>query len=267
MINKIRFSRFGSLRKMMILPLLGVVIVLFAFRSQVATIVGIETVNKQVPVIEHCDPGQLRSIVKTRLDLKPVVNPPATLNRVYRVVLDAGHGGQDGGAQAEDGTLEKEVALELVKTILEENTNSNIRLILTRGTDEYQHPATKTELSKKNNADLFVSMHASSDKNRDTRGIELFVPTRDTLPHYKASYDFANIIANKLMGVHDNVQIKQRKVGIWVVNASACPAVLIEAGYLSNKDDLQKLKDKNYQRTLARAILKGIEAYLAGLNC
>lgn len=267
MIKNIGFSRFHYLRKLMMLPILGLVILLFAFRTQVATIVGIEPVNKPAPAVEPCDPGQLRSIVKTRLVLKPVVNTVVGLNRVYRVMLDAGHGGHDGGASAEDGTLEKEVALELVKTILEENTNKNIRLILTRGTDEYQHPVAKSELSKKNNADLFVSLHAASDENRDARGIELFVPTSDTLPHYKASYNFANMIANKLMGVHGNVQIKQRKVGIWVVNASACPAVLIEAGYLSNKDDLQKLKDKNYQRKLARAILKGIEAYLAKLDC
>ncbi|HEX6914108.1 MAG TPA: N-acetylmuramoyl-L-alanine amidase, partial [Chitinophagaceae bacterium] len=168
----------------------------------------------------------------------------------------------DGGAQAQDGTRESDIALQLAKLMLEENANSSIRLILTRAVDEYQHPVTKSELATKNNADLFVSLHAAADPDRNSSGIEIFVPSWDTLRHYTASYNFGNTIANKLSSIPAKVSIRQRKTGIWVINASTCPAVLIEAGYLTNPSDLQHLKNNAYMRNLARNILSGIESYL-----
>ena len=104
-------------------------------------------------------------------------------------------------------------------------------------------------------------------KGNDAKGIELFIPTKDTMRHYQSSYTFANKLANTLNTVHTNVAIKKRDVGIWVLNSINRPAVLIETGYLTNENDLIKLKSKEYKIKLARAILKGIEMYIANPGC
>ena len=269
MMTKSGITKYPYLRRLSILPLAAIVVMLFAFRKQVVMIRWVDPVN-EATVTERPD-ADTPSVVVTDIlknEEKVTADQPAELERVYKVMLDAGHGGHDGGAEGIDGTKESEVALEMVKTILEENTNSKIKILLTRATDEYQHPTVKADLTKKNHADLLVSIHAASSENKKDNGIELYIPTRDTLKNWKASYLFANTMANAIRTYDEatKIQIKQRQVGIWIINSAECPAVLVETGFLTNEADLKKLKDRNYQRRLARTILKGIEMYLKRLD-
>jgi len=271
MMTKFNFTKYPHLRRLLILPLFAIVLVLFAFRKQIVHIS-----HSNVPRIENVvlsNTANDKQTVTATNPAEPVITgvtlekADVKLSKVYSVMLDAGHGGHDGGAQAMDGTKESDIALEFVKTILEENTNENIKLILTRATDVYQHPVMKADLTKANNADVLVSIHAATSENTNDNGIEMYIPA-DSLRHYKASYMLANTLANTIKANDSKVklQIKQRQVGIWIIKTADRPAVLIETGFLSNAADLKKLKDKNYQRQLAKAILNGIAMYLESME-
>lgn len=271
MITKFNPAKHPYLRRLLILPLLGIIIMLFAFRKEVAGLVKADSPRVENVVLTNASEATEEAIASDQPAKTEITNVrlEKELSRVYNVMLDAGHGGHDVGAEANDGTKESEISLEIVNTLLEENKNEKVKLILTRAADIYQHPTVKVDLTKKNNADVLVSIHAASSANKNQNGIELFIPTKDTLKHYKESYLFANLLANTITSGElqkAKVQIKKRQVGIWVINAADRPAVLIEAGFLSNAADLKKMKDKNYQRQFARAILKGIEMYLQRLD-
>ncbi len=266
MMTKFNITKYPYLRRLLVLPLLCLVILLFAFRKQVATIVGVEPADKVLPLLTASIPPR-DWIYSPDIAVKKQVTAAARLNRVFNVMIDAGHGGFDAGAIGNDGTKESDLVLELAKVIAEQNTNENLRISFTRTTDIYQHPVKKMEILKDTDADVFVSIHAAASPDKKLSGIDIFIPTWDTLSHYKASYLLANTIANTMSVLGPKVQIRNRQVGIWVVNKADRPAVLIETGFISNHADLMKLKDKSYQVELAKAILKGIELYLKELGC
>lgn len=271
MMNKFEVAKHPYLRRVVIVPLLFIVILLFSFRRNVSGLINIKPTNEAVKINTEKIPGNasdapVLSTVTKPFELSKAGNINVELSREFIVMLDAGHGGYDEGATATDGTKESDISLELVKTIVEENNNENIKLVLTRESDIYQSPIVKVELTKQSKADVLVSMHVETSTNKDEKGIDLYIPGQDTLSNYKTSYQLANVLANTFSDNQLTVRIKKRQVGIWIINKAERPAVLIEAGFLSNKEDLKKVKNKNYQRKLARVILNGIERYLAELD-
>ena len=145
MLTKTNNPRLSYARRVVVLPLLVVTVMLFAFRKKEAT------------------------------------NTLAPLNKVYTVVINAGHGGKDFGATAEDGTKEKDLALLMLKTIKQANTNDKIKLLFTREEDVYQSPIEKAKYVNDQQADLFISLHINSDAktNENLYGFEIDVPQQD----------------------------------------------------------------------------------------
>lgn len=270
MMSDFGMSNYPYVRRLLILPLIAIVTMLFAFRNEMRLSVDTSTLhqNDTIAKTEKLISKEGNVVNISAAPINFLKAPILRFDRVYTVMIDAGHGGQDKGAAASDGTLEADITLEIIRIIKEENKNRNLNLVFTRETDVYQHPQVKSDLTIESKADLFVSIHAAAQqKGNDARGIELFIPTKDTMRHYQSSYTFANVLANTLNTVHTNVAIRKRDVGIWVLNSINRPAVLIETGYLTNENDLIKLKSKEYKIKLARAILKGIEMYIANQGC
>ena len=186
----------------------------------------------------------------------------ANIEKEFIVVVDAGHGGQDGGAKGIDGTEEKTLNLALAKLVRDLNTNDKIKIILTRETDVYQSPKVKIDFANNLKADLFISIHVSStlEKYFDiTNGMEVLV-----------AGDASNKLASAVIEAFQNnygLKVKpnpiQRPASIWVLQKAACPAVLIEAGYLSHKKDREYLKSKAGKETFAGNLLTAIQKYLA----
>ena len=221
--------RLSYVRRLIILPLLSMVVLLFAFKKQ--------------------------EVTSTTILLKK-----------YKVVIDAGHGGQDIGTTGIDGkTYEKDIALAIAKAIKTQNNNANLELVLTREDDHFDNPKQKADFANKQNADLYVSIHCSdAGKNNEINGTETFVvhPNKNN-GFIDASKILAQSVNSNLKNHFANNGIKQRAVGIWVLQATNCPAILVETGFLSNKKDLDILKNVEQQNIMAKDILKGIENYLA----
>lgn len=183
------------------------------------------------------------------------------------VVIDAGHGGADAGARSIDGTVtEKELTLAIIKKIKALNKNANINLVLTRETDIFQTVQEKADFTKTQNADLFVSIHvdATSHDSADSKtGLSVYV-AKDKFANAASSKLFASAVINEFKNnfpllVSDLPQ--QREPGIKVLQESNYPSVLIEAGYITNKNDLAYLKTDAGKEKIASNILAAINKY------
>ena len=180
------------------------------------------------------------------------------------VVLDAGHGGDDAGAQSTDGTIkEKDINLAIVKKIKELNTNDKINIILTRDNDIYQSPFDKVDFTKKQDPALFISFHIDSgpiDSANTKTGMSIFIP-KDENSNAARSKTLASIIINTFSanyGLPVAQNPNQRQKGIWVLKGNTCPAVLIEAGFMNNKKDLDYLLTEKAKETIAKNIFFAI---------
>jgi TonB-dependent SusC/RagA subfamily outer membrane receptor len=265
MLTNNKNPRFSYIRRLIVLPLLAIVVVLFAFRNKEQrenTTLSLATVMENV---KDEITGQGGNKMITVFD-------QAILNKTYTVVIDAGHGGTDKGATGLDGTTESELALALAKKIKELNGNEKINIVLTRESDTYYSVVQKAKQANDLAPDLFVSLHCNetpgvkkAPANKPVlTGIEIFVPTKEVAAYYDGSVTLANMLSGSMKGLNEKMLgIKSRKQGIYVLNNVQSPAVLIETGFVDNKNDLARLKDASYQKEMAQSILQGINNYLS----
>lgn len=230
MISSNKSTRFTYLRRILILPVLATVVFLLAFRY----------VQKEVTV----------SIIP--------------LKKTYTVVIDAGHGGDDTGIKLASGETEKDLVLSLVTRMKALNENANIKIVLNRDNDVFIPVDKRHDKTLKLQADLFVSMHINasvknSNKQSHKSGMEIYVPDSIST-YYKPSMQLANAINQSCAGIFQLNIIGVRKMPIWVLKASPCPAVLIETGYMNYPQDLKTIKER--KDDIARKVLAGIELYL-----
>ena len=181
-------------------------------------------------------------------------------------VIDAGHGGEDAGAIADDGTLEKDLNLEiafLLNDILELNGNS---VKMTRRTDTLLYDYygdldnykgqkkvydLKNRLKITNEFDnsVYVGIHMNKFPSSKYKGLQVYYS-----PNAKKSADIASTIKDntRLYLQKDNRrEIKKADSSIYILNNAQGPAVLVECGFLSNDDELKDLKSKDYQVRLS----------------
>ena len=259
MITKSTNPQFSYIRRLIVLPLLAIVIVMFAFRTK--ELKNAKTISVGTLVDNLVD--------KIAAKTKPAFSPlNILLNKEYIVVINAGHGGEDNGATAFDGnTKEKTLTLELAKAIQQTNQNNQIKIILTRETDLNQTIYEVANYTNQQSPDLFISLHCNTaPKNLATakNGMEIYIADKMKSYNYVESYLLANQMANSLTGLDISMTgLKSRKEGVYVIENVKSPSVLLETGYMSNTSDLNQLKNEAYQQKLATSILNGIQYYFS----
>ncbi len=190
-------------------------------------------------------------------------NPDVILEKDITVVIDAGHGGNTGAKAT--GVIEDEIVLQIAKQIKQLNTNSKIKILLTRVNDQSIAIKDRVEFAKEKNADLFISLHANADEHmiESTNGIEVMVSSRK--PFYQKDSELLGSALVKELSevykVHPN--LVKRNSGVWVIDANVCPSVLIECGYLTNKKDREFISNRSNQKLIAQKILSAITNYAA----
>jgi TonB-dependent SusC/RagA subfamily outer membrane receptor len=210
--------------------------------------------------------------IKTRPEEK---RNAINLENEITVVIDAGHGGGT-GARAE-GYIEDDLVLQLAKTIKESNTNNKIKILLTRENEQNVDLNERVEFARKNNADLFISVHLnanpglapnasnSSDQAR-SKGYEIAVSNKYTTYQKQSELLGAALIQEISKSNTTFPNLVKRKVGVRVLDQNICPSVLIECGYITDKNDRDFIIKKANQELVARNILKAIEVYAANQN-
>ncbi|MDG0813051.1 N-acetylmuramoyl-L-alanine amidase [Cohnella rhizosphaerae] len=195
--------------------------------------------------------------LKIRLSADAV--PPVTeapQDKVYTVVLDAGHGGSDSGAIGVSGKYEKNFNLAVilkVQALLA--TDPRIKLVMTRSGDTFPSLSDRYNLANSLNADLFLSVHANSNTKSTVSGTEVYYTRAESLA-------FANVVkqyATPATGLADRGVIQK---SLAVTRETKMPAVLFEAGYLSNAAEEKKLFTEDFQNRTAAGLAAAVKAYL-----
>ncbi|WP_141501444.1 N-acetylmuramoyl-L-alanine amidase [Paenibacillus luteus] len=186
-----------------------------------------------------------------------VVNPenPPSSNDVYDVVIDPGHGGSDPGAKSVLNKWEKEFNLNValkMKALLEKETK--IKVHFTRTGDTYPTLDERVKFAENLKADLFLSIHANSGGSTAS-GTETYY-YRDN------SKALAGVIHKHLIAATGLKDRGVKKEAYKVIKQTTMPAVLIEAGFLSNTSDAKMLFDDAAQSRIAAELVAGIKEYL-----
>jgi len=201
----------------------------------------------------------------------------------FRVVIDAGHGGQDGGTQG-FGALEKDISLKLALLVKKHLDATGIPVLLTRDADVFLELGARSEFANRNRADVFLSIHLNADAtSADTAGVEIYHSSRKRLGDNAAlkrelalppeiqvkdsrSEMLAGIIQKRVCAALGSTNRGVRDSSFLVVTETSCAAVLLECGYLTNEQESQKLQSPPMQERLASAAADGIRHYLTAIT-
>lgn len=197
----------------------------------------------------------------------PQVTPVTKVNNkdTILIAIDAGHGGEDFGAQSTTTPRYQEKYLNLsaakmLKHFLEEQ---GYKVMMTRMGDEFIALDKRADFANNQEATLFVSVHFNSAPAKEADGIEVYYyRSNQNKNRTENSMVLASSILNKVV---ESTQAKSRgtKHGNFaVIRQTTMPAVLVEGGFLTNDNEMQKIKDPAYLKKLAWGITRGIEDYL-----
>ena len=210
-------------------------------------------------------PDSAFSFTETESPVRPVL------------IIDAGHGGEDGGAVAPDGVLEGNLNLAVALRLRAIADFWGLNNIMTRESEDIEYPPAAQTLSEKKKADqntrlalingtpgaILLSIHQNIYPAQAPHGIQVF---------FGAAGDGERFA--KLLQQHMTEQLcpDNRRVaepideGIYLMRKAQCPSVLVECGFLSNPGDLENLENESYQTQLAAVMLASCLEYIRGTS-
>jgi len=232
-----------------------------------------------------------------------VVAAPASRPKTWRVFIDAGHGGKDPGAIGATRTQEKTITLAAARELAEKLRGTGlVEPVLSRSDDRFLKLRERIRLARDGEADLFISLHADAAPSAKARGISVFTLS-DTASDKEAallartenqadliggpdlsaedpeaagellrmfqresmnqSTYLANAILRQIRDMPGGDRRGHRFAGFAVLKAPDMPSVLVEMGFITNREDEANLKDPGYRAKLVERLARAIIAYLA----
>lgn len=172
-----------------------------------------------------------------------------------KVIIDAGHGGGDVGAMR-DEIYEKDINLDVANMLKKYLVSKGVKVIMTRDSDVKIPLSDRVDLANFSKADVFVSLHVNSAHNPEISGIE-------THWYKKNSNEFAKIVHNNLTLGLDSYDRGLFNSQFYVINHTKMPAVLVEMGFISNKNDRCDIIKEKRKIATAKYVGNGILLFLA----
>ena len=186
------------------------------------------------------------------------------------VIIDAGHGGMDGGAVAGDGTLEKTLNLSIAQKLNDLLQCAGVRTVLTRKDDNSIHDADAVSVRQQKVSDIhnrlqimeqtenavFVSIHQNHFSVSKYHGAQVFYSANDPQSAILAEQIRQSLTAH--LQPNNTRETKKSGTEIYLLYHAMRPAVMVECGFLSNAEETQKLKTEDYQTKLALSVADGI---------
>ncbi len=235
-----------------------------------------------------------------RVGSGPTSNP----GHRFTVVVDAGHGGVDGGAEGSSGTVEKDVTLAFARELRDKLLSvGKYDVFMTRDRDEFLRLDDRVRIARQHEADLFISIHADTIRLKGIRGATVYtVSDKASDPEAQAladrenlsdqfagmeikaddpqvtdilidlirrethsfSMSFAHTLVGKLSTTVGLINNPHRSAGFRVLKAPDVPSVLVELGYLSNAKDEAQLVDPDWRGKAAESIASAVAVFAAG---
>lgn len=217
---------------------------------------------------------------------------------VRTIVIDPGHGGVETGAIGRSGSMEKDLTLQVARRLRRElERRMPVKVVLTRDSDVDVHWDTRTAIANQNKADLFISLHFNSSFGRSAKGAETFFLSREASDqmaadaaamenqaspdagddpeldlkmilwdlaqsyHLAESQRFASLVQEELnlaLGLRDR-GVKQAPFR--VLMGANMPAVLVELGFLSNREEETKAQSPTHQAELVAALVRATQRF------
>ncbi len=195
-------------------------------------------------------------------------------NEAYTVIIDPGHGGIDGGTQAKDGTLEKDINLNIALILRDILETYGVKTVMTRETDISIHDSGVTGIRNQKISDirnrlniiestenaLFVSIHQNYFSQAKYNGAQIFY-SKNHPESQKLALSIRSSITENLQKENSR-EIKQSGNEIYLLKNTTAPAVMVECGFLSNEAEANLLKSESYQKQVAFFIAYGILNHL-----
>jgi N-acetylmuramoyl-L-alanine amidase len=221
--------------------------------------------------------------------------------KLDKIVLDAGHGGQDPGAKGYGNILEKDVVLDVVKRLgklIEQRTD--IEVIYTRDTDVFVPLWERTKIANEAGGKVFLSLHVNASRNKSANGYETYllrpgkseaaievtelenavIDLENDPSHYgnlsseqmilatmaqssfmKESEVLAELVQLEMGKTMSGINRGVKQAGFIVLIGASMPNILLEMGFISNKNDAKKLKKAAYRQKVAESIYQGLIKY------
>ncbi|CAN7429707.1 N-acetylmuramoyl-L-alanine amidase [Pararhizobium sp. LjRoot235] len=232
-----------------------------------------------------------------------VIDPPATGQFV--IAVDAGHGGIDTGAVGSETKMEeKSVTLAFAGDLMETlNKEAGVKAFLTREKDEFLSLPERVQIARQHGANLFISVHADTLKQRDIRGATVYTISDKASDHLAAnlaerenlsdeiagitlqsepaevadilidltrretqafSVNLARSVVSSFEGQINLINNPHRHAGFRVLQAPDVPSILLELGFLSNKQDEKLLVDPLWRKKVAGLLAGAVRNYRGG---
>lgn len=219
--------------------------------------------------------------------------------RIRRVVIDPGHGGQDTGAVGSGGTKEEVVALQIARKLaFKLKHHLGLDVLLTRTNHGAVSLEDRNAIADRVGADLFISIHANANDSEKVSGVQTFFLNNatseaakrlakrenkelgkpQTLPEKILSMMLQNANTDESRElaalVHTDLIKRLRKAYnqvrdlnvdsalFYVLVGAKCPSILVETSFISHPREEKRLKDSEYQWTVAEGIAKGVQRYI-----
>ena len=261
----------------------------------------------------HRKKGRTSATADTTADLEgreaqPMAAGDRSLTRalglkIGKIVIDAGHGGHDTGTIGPHGLLEKDVVLDVARRLGRLlQTRLGAEVVYTRRDDTFVPLETRTAIANREQADLFISIHANSSRDEDARGVETYylnftsspealeVAARENAVSEKSvhelqdlvkkialkekideSREFAGDVQDSLYGglALRNSGIRNRgvkKAPFIVLIGANMPSILAEISFVSNPTDERKLETSEQRQRIAESLYRGVARYAGGLS-
>jgi N-acetylmuramoyl-L-alanine amidase len=181
------------------------------------------------------------------------------------IVVDPGHGGVDSGAVSVDKKVkEKDVVLAISRLVATELTNQGAAAIMTRDEDVRIPLKDRADLANRNSADIFISIHVNSNKINNSRsGTMIFHHLKGETGRLLATciaHEIEQVSGLPCMGPRSDGSIYRS--GFSVLRNSTMPGVLCELGFINHESDRRRMVTDEFQRAVAKAIVKGIKVFL-----
>lgn len=177
-----------------------------------------------------------------------------------KILIDPGHGGNDVGSKGVNGTLEKNISLEIAKKVAGNLSQyEDLVVVLTRTEDTYASLDERTKIANEQGVDMVVSIHLNSESGgRSASGTETYYQANNI----EGSEQLAKSIQDTIC-----LYLNARNRGIYpsnleILRETEMPTVLVEAGFITNKEEEKKLNSEAYQNQMAEGIAQGILRYI-----
>ncbi len=220
------------------------------------------------------------------------------------IAIDAGHGGKDPGAVGQDGTREKDVTLAIARkleSLIQEERG--FKAVLTRRTDVFIPLRERTNIARRNKADMFISLHADAFSDPDARGASVFCLSLNGASSEAARWmadkensadlvggvslnERSDSLASVLLDLSQSASMQAgmdagqriltelgeigsvhkrsvQQAGFMVLKSPDIPSMLVESAFLSNPEEERKLRSSGHQQKVAQSVFRGLHDYYA----